>query len=362
MATKLFLDRRQLSDLYLLTQGALAPVSEFQGRESLEAVLDSLRLPDGRPWTIPILLVTERRLSPSLHAVPRVTLADHAGAAVGTLEVQEAYPLDKRRFASAVFGTTDDRHPGAAWVYSAGDLVLAGPASADPAWAARFGAQFGLPATPAETRARIAQKGWRTVVGFQTRNPIHRAHEFVIKTALETVDGLLLQPLVGETRSEDVPADVRLDCYRALLEHYFVAGRTLLAALPAWMRYAGPREAVFHALVRKNYGCTHFIVGRDHAGVGNYYGPFDAQHIFSKFSETELGIHPVFFDRVFYCRRCAGMATPKTCPHPPDWRLELSGSEVRQMLNRGQLPPPEFSRPEVAAILARHYAAARGAA
>jgi len=355
LTTKLHLDRRQLSDLFLLAQGAFAPLAGFQGRESLEAVRESRRLPDGRPWTVPIVLLVDEAPAGS-----RIALADQSGAPAGTLEVEEAYPLDKRRYALAVFGTDDQKHPGVAWLLSAGKLALAGPVTADAAWARRFAVQFGLPATPGETRARIAQRGWHTVVGFQTRNPIHRAHEFVVKTALESVDGLLLHPLVGETKAEDVPTQVRMECYHALLAHYFVGERTLLAALPAWMRYAGPREAIFHALVRKNYGCTHFIVGRDHAGVGSYYGPFDAQRIFSEFTESELGIRPVFFDRVFYCRRCGGMATPKTCPHPADFHVELSGSEVRRMLGSGQLPPPEFSRPEVAAILARHYA--RGAA
>jgi len=290
-------------------------------------------------------------------AADRVVLVDESGEAIGRLDVRSAYALDKQRYASAVFRTTDVKHPGVAWLLSAGKLALAGPVEADPDWVARYALEFDLPASPAETHAEIAARGWRTVVGFQTRNPIHRAHEFLIKIALESVDGLLLQPLVGETKPGDVPADVRLDCYRALLDNYFVAGRTLLAALPAWMRYAGPREAIFHALVRRNYGCTHFIVGRDHAGVGSYYGPFDAQQIFSDYRDEELGIQPVFFDRVFYCRRCASMATPKTCPHPSDFHLELSGTQVRQMLGRGELPPPEFSRPEVAEILARHYAA-----
>lgn len=357
MTATIQLDRKQLSDLYLLSQGGFHPLTGFQGRDAVESVLESRRLPDGRPWTIPIVLLVE-----PVPAATHAALVDRTGAIAGTLEVREAYPLDKRRFAAGVFGTTDEKHPGVAWLSSAGRVALAGPVTARPEWAESFGTQLGLAVSPAEVRAEIARLGWRTVVGFQTRNPIHRAHEFVIKTALESVDGLLLQPLVGETKSGDVPAEVRLDCYRALLEDYFVPQRTLLAGLPAWMRYAGPREAVFHALVRKNYGCTHFIVGRDHAGVGNYYGPFEAQEIFRQFSEEELGIRPVFFDRVFYCRRCGGMATPKTCPHAEGEHLELSGSEVRRMLSRGQLPPPEFSRPEVAAILARYYGQAAGGA
>jgi len=216
--------------------------------------------------------------------------------------------------------------------------------------------------TPAETRAEMARRGWQTVAGFQTRNPVHRAHEYVLRTVLEVMDGLLLHPLVGETRPEDLPADLRLRCYQALLDHYLPQDRVLFSVLPAWMRYGGPREAVFHALVRKNFGCTHFIVGRDHAGVGKYYGPYDAHRLLKTLASDGLGVQPLFFDEVYYCRRCASLASQRSCGHGPEDRLTLSGTEVRRRLREGLPLPVEFTRPEVAAVLAEAFGAKGGVA
>jgi sulfate adenylyltransferase len=346
VATKLVLTARELSDVALILNGAFAPLDGFLGRTDYASVVSDLRLSGGAVWSLPVTLSVARSDAPSLDET--VELIDEAGTVRALLDVSDVFAYDKRLEARSVYGTEDAAHPGVAVLYAQKDVLVGGrlrPAAGPEAPADR------LALTPQQTRAEFARRGWKTIVGFQTRNPVHRAHEYIQKSALEIVDGLLLHPLVGETKSDDIPADVRLRCYQALLDGYFPADRILLATLPAAMRYAGPREAIFHALVRKNYGCTHFIVGRDHAGVGNYYGTYDAQALFDTFAPAELGITPLKYENSFFCRRCDAMATRKTCPHPPDAHIALSGTAVRDLLRSGQLPPPEFSRPEVARIL-----------
>lgn len=349
---RIVLTARQLSDLDLLAIGALSPLEGFMGESDYTSVVADMRLANGLVWSIPVTLAVDRA------NVPRddgeIALYDEAGELRAILNLRERFAYDKTREAREVYGTEDGAHPGVAAIYAQGDVLLGGPVTVfrsietDP---------YRL--TPAQTRAEFAARGWRTIVGFQTRNPVHRAHEYIQKCALELVDGLLLHPLVGETKADDIPADVRMQCYRVLLDNYYPADRVLLAAMPASMRYAGPREAVFHALIRKNYGCTHFIVGRDHAGVGTYYGTYDAQKLMDSIAPADLGIIPLKFENSFYCHSCAGMASEKTCPHGADARVSLSGSAVRTMLLAGESPPPEFSRPEVARILIE---AARGTA
>ena len=347
---RLTLSLREAADLDLIAVGGMSPLTGFMNRADYERTVREMRLADGTLWSLPITLSAPPDAARGLGTGSEAALHDPAGQLVGVIAVDEVYPYDKQVEAQDVFATQDEAHPGVASVYRQHDLLIGGTVTVverediEPTL---------LPyrQDPAETRAAFARRGWRTIVGFQTRNPVHRAHEYIQKAALEIVDGLLLHPLVGETKPDDIPADVRMRCYEALLSGYYPSDRAHLSVLPAAMRYAGPREAVFHALVRKNYGCTHFIVGRDHAGVGSYYGTYAAQDLLRSLPVDDLGITPLFFDHSFFCKRCEGMASMKTCPHGPDERVILSGTQVRDMLANGQVPPMEFTRPEVARIL-----------
>ncbi|USR91182.1 sulfate adenylyltransferase [Phormidium yuhuli AB48] len=345
------MDDRTFSDLALIAIGGFSPLTGFMEEADYRRVVKEMRLANGLPWSVPITLSVSEEVANSLKEGDRIRLDDKTGRFVGVLDLSQKYHYDKEEEALQVYRTTEDKHPGVAVVYQQGPVNLAGSV-----WMLERDPHPLFPdyqIDPAVSRQMFVDKGWKTVVGFQTRNPIHRAHEYIQKCALETVDGLFLHPLVGATKSDDIPADVRMRCYEIMLDKYFPRDRVMMAINPAAMRYAGPREAIFHALVRKNYGCTHFIVGRDHAGVGDYYGTYDAQDIFDEFEPGELGITPMKFEHAFYCTRTSTMATSKTSPSTPEERIHLSGTKVREMLRRGELPPPEFSRPEVAAELAK---------
>jgi sulfate adenylyltransferase len=345
---------RDLSDLRLLAWGAYAPLAGFVGEDDHRSIVSSMRLTSGELWPWPIAPALDDDAASAVKGARSVDLAGPDGARVGRVTGAELYRTDPESDATALFGTDDEAHPGVAALRAAGPWRLGGSVEvdADLSLPAPFDRH---PARPEQVKAVIAERGWRTAVFFQTRNPIHRAHEYLTKCALETVDGLVVHPLVGETKGDDVPADVRLRCYEALLADYYPAGRTLLALFAAPMRYAGPKEAVLHALVRRNFGATHFIVGRDHAGVGDYYGTYEAQELLLSLGPAELGVTPVPFEHTFYCQACASMASAKTCPHGTEHHLHLSGTRVRELLAAGELPPPEFSRPEVATILGEAY-------
>ncbi len=343
----IMLTSREVSDLDMLASGALSPLEGFMRKEDYERVVAEMRLANGLPWALPVSLAVEKAPEGD-----RVALADETGRGLAVLEVDEVYEYDKEHEAENCFRTTDEAHPGVARLYAQHPLYLAGRVTVFDRPEPDFPE---LALDPAQTRAAFSDRGWRRVVGFQTRNPIHRAHEYLTKVALETVDGLLIHPLVGDTKSDDVPTATRVECYRVLLDGYYPEDRVVISAFPAAMRYAGPREAIWHAICRKNYGCSHFIVGRDHAGVGDYYGTYDAQLIFDEFDPQELGIEPMFFEHAFWCKACGSMATPKTCPHGGDDHVFLSGTKVRELLEAGELPPVEFSRPVVAKVLIDAY-------
>jgi len=343
------LGARETADLEMLASGAFTPLTGFMGEADYKSSRDKMRLASGAPWSIPITLGVDEPTARSFKVGSDIALAHEGGARIAVMKVAEIYQVDREAEAKAVFGTSEDAHPGAKNVTSTPPYSIGGPVTLFEEIPGRTFMEYRL--EPRATRAAFRERGWKKIVAFQTRNPTHRAHEYIQKAALEICDGLLLHPLVGETKGDDVPAAVRMETYKVLIDLYYPKNRVMLSVMPAHMRYGGPREAILHAIIRRNYGCTHFIVGRDHAGVGSYYGTYDAQKIFDNFKPEEIGITTLNFENTFFCKKCESMASFKTCPHADADRLLLSGTKVRELLRAGQAPPPEYTRPELAKIL-----------
>ncbi len=351
---KVHLNSKEVSDLIMLAMGAFSPLDGFMAQADYLGVVRDMALKDGTLWPIPVTLSATGEQAQTLVEGQDVALCDgQTGDVLGTMTLREKYGYDRRPEAVHVFRTDDEAHPGVKRVHAQGDVYLGGPVRAfsEGTYPQRF-PEF---ARPAETRQIFAARGWSTVAAFQTRNPMHRSHEYLTKIAMEVCDGVFIHPIVGALKPGDVPADVRMACYHALLDTYYPRDRVVMKVYPMEMRYAGPREAVLHAIIRQNFGCSHIIIGRDHAGVGKYYGPFDAQHIFDELPPGALAIKPLKLDWTFWCYRCGGMASMRTCPHAREDRCLISGTELRRMLAAGEPVPPEFSRPEVLDILTTYY-------
>lgn len=348
--TAVTLSPREQFDLEMIAIGAFSPLTGFQGQADFTGVCKNMRLANGTVWPIPVILSPADEVTAKINAGQKIALFDDKKRLLAVMTVTEKYAHDKALEIPNVYRTEDEAHPGVALVKKQGNFCLAGPIDVVSTGYEPEFPDYRLP--PAKTRELFQQKGWSTIAAFQTRNPIHRSHEYLTKVALEMTDGLLIHPLVGETKSDDIPAQTRMDCYKVLVDNYYNKDKTMLTVMPLAMRYAGPREAVLHTLIRKNYGITHFIVGRDHAGVGNYYGTYDAQKIFDQFDlPKDIGVTILKFEHTAWCKTCAAVVSTKTCPHGPEHKVAPSGTKVRELLKAGQRPPNEFSRPEIADIL-----------
>lgn len=355
---KITVDGYTAFDIDNIGKGIFSPLTGFMTEEQVRSVIDTMHLRKGIPWTIPIVLAVDKATADTLTVGGEVAIVDDEGDVAAILHLSQKFSLNHTEIAAKTYGTTDESHPGVKYTMGLGEVFLAGDLDVLKTRVVEH-EEYNL--TPKQTRAAFEELGWKRIVAFQTRNPVHRAHEYIQKVALEMCDGLLLHPLMGTTKSDDIPGDVRMECYKVLLDLYYPKDHVKLSIMPVNMRYAGPKEAIFHAIMRKNYGCTHFIVGRDHAGVGNFYGTYDAQKIFDEFDPAEIGIQPLMFDHSFFCKTCGNMASIKTCPHGKESHVFLSGTKVRDMLKAGEIPPMEFTRPEVAKVLIKWAQSENGA-
>ena len=347
------LDSLEASDLLMLATGAFSPLGGFMNQADYTRVVADMRLDGGTLWPIPAILSVPHKTTAAIKIGEEIALMDAKGNTLALMRVEDKFQPDIKKEALNVFKTTDTAHPGVAQLFSRQGICLGG--SVRVLSEGDYRERFPEYAAPAETRRIFYERGWHTITAFQTRNPLHRSHEYLTKVALEISDGLLIHPIVGKLKLGDIPAEVRMKCYRAVLDRYYPADRVVLKVYPMEMRYAGPREAVLHAIIRQNFGCSHMIVGRDHAGVGDYYGTFDAQNIFDTLAPDDLHITPIKFEHVFWCRTCGAMASVKTCPHPPEEHLFISGAKLRGMFAKGETPPPQIARPEVVEILIDYY-------
>ncbi len=355
------LDSRAVSDIFMLAMGAYTPLDGFMGHDDWHGSCQDMKLASGVFWPIPITLPVDTEIADAISDNEQVALADaETGEILAIMEVREKYSIDKPFEATHVYRTTDAKHPGVAKVLEQGDVNLAGPVRvlSEGDYPEKYPDLY---IRPEQSRALFAEKGWSQIAAFQTRNPMHRSHEHLAKIAVEVTDGVFIHQVLGKLKAGDIPAEVRTRAIQAMIDNYFRPGTVVQAGYPIEMRYAGPREALLHALIRQNFGCSHLIVGRDHAGVGDYYGPFDAHHIFDELWDGALLTRPLKIDITFYCRKCYGMATAKTCPHDPENHISISGTQQREMLSNDADIPPEFSRPEVVAILKEYYASLRSA-
>ena len=356
---KVPLDSRAASDLFMLAMGAYTPLQGFMGHDDWRGSCLDMKLADGVFWPIPITLPVDRDLADAIHVEEEVALVDgESGEILAVLEVGEKYAIDRQIEAEHVYRTSDPRHPGVAKLLRQGGVNLAGRVMvlSEGEYPAKYPDLY---IRPAESRALFLEKGWSRVAAFQTRNPMHRSHEYLVKIAVEVLDGVFVHQVLGKLKAGDIPAEIRTRAIQAMIDHYFRPGTVIQAGYPIEMRYAGPREALLHALIRQNFGCSHLIVGRDHAGVGDFYGPFDSHRIFDQLWDGALHTEALKIDVTFYCRKCYGMATAKTCPHDPRHHISISGTQQREMLSTDARIPPEFSRPEVVAILREYYAGLR---